>query len=140
VADKKMFSPTMRGAFVNFILLHRHHFCSVTMASQVLTNGIPRGVRGNVSCWILFDTKSDKLKESIAEELASKATPEEVLEAWTQACQKPHDFLFVDYHSKDRNRMFRQCWDNQILLETIKPTLKTQSASPSPASPSKPLS
>lgn len=130
VADKKMFSPTMRGAFVNFILLHRHHSCTVIMASQVLTNGIPRGVRGNVSCWILFDTKSDSLKASISEELASKATPQEVMEAWTQACQKPHDFLFVDYDSKDRNRMFKQCWDNQILLETIQttPTQETQSA------------
>jgi hypothetical protein len=42
VADKKLFSPTIRGTFTNFVLLHRHFLCTAILSSQVFQTGFQK--------------------------------------------------------------------------------------------------
>ena len=118
IGNKSVFSPTCKGTTSKFWILHRHLSCSVFILSQIVANGIPRQIRGNISLWILFSCKSDKLKKEVAEELAFKVPPEKMLEMWEFATKDRHDFLMCDYDCPDEEYMFRRnftdviCWKN----------------------------
>ena len=115
IGNKTIFSPTCKGATSKFWILHRHLSCSVFILSQVVANGIPRQIRGNISLWILFSCKSDNLRKDVANELAFKVTPEQLLEIWELATKKPHDFLMCDYDCPQEEHMFRRNFTDLIL-------------------------
>lgn len=117
IGQKNVFSPTCRGVTSNFWILHRHLSCSVFILSQIVANGIPRQIRGNISLWILFSCKSEKLKKDVAEELAFKVEPERFLRIWDFATQEPHSFLLADYDCPDERFMFRRNLTDAILME-----------------------
>jgi hypothetical protein len=114
IGDKNVFSPTCKGVTSNFWILHRHLSCSVFILSQIVANGIPRQIRGNISLWILFSCKSDSLKNEIAKELAFKCKPERFLDMWEFATQNQHDFLFADYDA-NQDQMFRKNFDTLLM-------------------------
>ena len=117
IGDKKIFSPTCKGVTSQFWILHRHLSCSVFILSQVVANGIPRQIRGNISLWILFSCKSDKLKKDVADELAFRCDSETLIKVWDFATKEPHDFLMCDYDCSDINFMFRKNFTHAIVLE-----------------------
>lgn len=118
IGDKSVFSPTCKGTTSQFWILHRHLSCSVLILSQIVANGIPRQIRGNISLWILFSCKSDKLKKEVSEELAFKVSPEKMLEMWEFATKERHNFLMCDYDCPDETLMFRKNFD-QLLIDDI---------------------
>jgi hypothetical protein len=115
IGNKSIFSPTCKGATSKFWILHRHLSCSVFILSQIVANGIPRQIRGNISLWILFSCKSDKLKKDVADELAFKVPPETLLEMWDLATKEPHHFLMCDYDCPDEEYMFRRNFTDIIV-------------------------
>jgi hypothetical protein len=115
IGNKSIFSPTCKGVTSQFWILHRHLSCSVFILSQIVSNGIPRQIRSNISLWILFSCKSDKLKKDVAEELAFKCEPEQLLKIWEFATQKQHDFLMCDYDCPDSKYMFRRNFTDLIV-------------------------
>jgi hypothetical protein len=115
IGNKTVFSPTCKGVTSKFWILHRYLSCSVFILSQVVANGIPRQIRGNISLWILFSCKSDKLKKDVADELAFKVTPEQLLEIWELATKNPHDFLMCNYDCPNDAYMFRRNFTDLIL-------------------------
>lgn len=115
IGSKSVFSPNCRGTTSNFWILHRHLSCSVLILSQIVSNGIPRQIRGNMSLWILFSCKSDKLKKDVADELAFKCDPETFLAVWEFATKDPHDFLLADYDCPTAENMFRKNWNKLIV-------------------------
>jgi hypothetical protein len=119
VGSKNVFSPTCKGVTSNFWILHRHLSCSVFILSQIVANGIPRQIRGNISLWILFPCKSDKLKKDVAEELAFKVDPEMFLKIWDFCTKDQHDFLMCDYDIPDPKYMFRKNWNKVVLYDEI---------------------
>lgn len=118
IGDKSVFSPNCKGTTSQFWILHRHLSCSVFILSQIVANGIPRQIRGNISLWILFSCKSDKLKKEVSEELAFKVSPEKMLEMWEYATQDRHDFLMCDYDCPDEKCMFRMNFDKLLVDDT----------------------
>lgn len=114
IGNKTIFSPTCKGVTSQFWILHRHISCSVFILSQIVANGIPRQVRGNISLWMLFPCKSDKLKTEVAEELAFKIDPETFMKIWEFATKDQHDFLFTDYDCPDPKFMFRKGFTHLI--------------------------
>lgn len=115
IGDKSIFSPTCKGTTSQFWILHRHLSCSVFILSQIVANGIPRQIRGNISLWILFSCKSEKLKKEVSEELAFKVSPEKLLEMWEFATKDRHDFLMCDYDCPDEDFMFRKNFTDVIV-------------------------
>jgi hypothetical protein len=120
VSEKRIFSATIKGKATNLFLNHRHISMTIIMSTQVFKNGIPNAIRGgNISMYWLFSTKSEKLQNIIAEEVAQKVKPETVLEAWNFATKDDdYSFLLIDYDTKDKSRMFRKNFDNIIHLNT----------------------
>jgi hypothetical protein len=118
IGNKTIFSPTCKGVTSQFWILHRHLSCSVFILSQIVANGIPRQIRGNISLWILFSCKSEKLKKDVADELAFKCAPETLLKMWDFATQNQHDFLFCDYDCADVNFMFRRNFTDVMVLDS----------------------
>ena len=115
IGNKTIFNPTCKGLTSQFWILHRHLSCSVFILSQVVSNGIPRQVRGNISLWILFSCKSDKLKKDVADELAFKCDPDTLLKIWDFATKEQHDFMMCDYDCPDENLMFRKNFTDLIV-------------------------
>jgi hypothetical protein len=117
IGNKTIFNPTCKGVTSKFWILHRHLSCSVFILSQIVANGIPRQIRGNISLWILFSCKSDKLKKDVADELAFKVSPETLLEMWEMATKEPHHFLMCDYDCPDDKYMFRRNFTDLIVWD-----------------------
>jgi hypothetical protein len=94
----------------------------VYLLSQVFTNFIPKQFRGGViNLWILFSTKSQKHKESIAEQVANKVDTETFLKVWDYATKdSPHDCLVVDYKAPSIDFMFRKGFDKLIQINSEK--------------------
>lgn len=121
VAEKKIFSPNCKGPFSKFLTSIRHASFSVCLSSQILRSSIPASLRGgNIAYWLLYKTSSQKLRKTISEELSDNCKNIELFDkVWTKCTENPHDFLFVNYHVKDKKLMFRRCFDNQIELTDI---------------------
>lgn len=117
IGNKTIFSPTCKGTTSKFWILHRHLSCSVFILSQIVSNGIPRQVRGNISLWLLFSCKSDKLKKDVADELAFKCDPDQLIEMWELATKEQHNFLMCDYDCPDEKYMFRRNFTDLILWQ-----------------------
>lgn len=115
IGNKSIFSPNCKGVTSQFWILHRHLSCSVFILSQIVSNGIPRQIRSNISLWILFSCKSDKLKKDVADELAFKCEPDDLLKIWDFATQEQHSFLMCDYDCPDEKYMFRKNFTDLIL-------------------------
>jgi adenylate kinase family enzyme len=114
---RDVFNASCKGVMANFAILHRHCSCSMLFLMQIVANGIPRGVRGNISLWMLFPTKSATLKKAVAEEIAFKIEPEMLIQAWDLATKEnPHDFLYCDYDSPTLDGMFRRGFTHKIVM------------------------
>lgn len=116
VGKKGCFSATCKSKLVEVCVEHRHLSLSVYLLSQVFSNFIPKQLRGGcINLWILFNTKSEKHMEDIAESVASKIEPERFIQAWKYATKdNQHDFLFVDYKCNDPDFMLRKNFDKLI--------------------------
>ena len=105
-----------KGIVASTSLLHRHVGLSMFFLIQIVANGIPRGIRSNISCWQLFGCRSKKLQAAVAEELAFKVSPETLMAVWDFATKdNPHDFLFADYDSPVPD--FRRNFTHRIVLD-----------------------
>jgi hypothetical protein len=122
VGKKGVFGANCTGYLSEVCVVHRHISLSVYLLSQVFTNFIPKQYRGGIiNMWILFSTKSQKHKESIAEQVANKVDTETFLKVWDYATKdSPHDCLVVDYKAPSIDYMFRKGFDKLIQLNDEK--------------------
>ena len=115
---EKIFNNSCRGVMTNFLTTLRHYSSSCFILSQIMKAYMPLQLRGGVvNLWVLFGTKSEKHKDSVADELASKCDPELFKRVWDFACENPHDCMVVDYLAKSEQDMFRRNWNNKIVLD-----------------------
>jgi hypothetical protein len=115
---EKIFNNSCRGMMTQFLTTLRHYSSSCFILSQVFKAYMPLQLRGGVvNLWVLFGTKSEKHKDSIAEELASKCDPELFKKVWGFCCEDQHDALVVDYLASSEKYMFRRNWNNKIVLD-----------------------
>ena len=116
VGKRGLFKANCSGYLSEVCVMHRHISLSIYLLSQVFTNFIPKQFRGGImNLFILFDTKSHKHKESIAEQVANKIDQETFLKIWDFATKdSPHDALVVDYKAPSVEYMFRKGFDKLI--------------------------
>jgi hypothetical protein len=116
LVGKKVFNANLSGIANNFLISHRHYSSSVMILSQSFTNFIPKQIRSNnIGLWILFGTKCEKTMKDIADDVASKVSPDQFVEAWKYATSKPYTPLICDYDTTDDNKRFR-VGINKLLL------------------------
>jgi hypothetical protein len=114
--QSQVYRADCKGIVASTALLHRHVGLSMFFLIQIVANGVPRGIRSNISCWQLFPCRSKKLQAAVAEELAFKVSPETLMAVWDFATKdNPHDFLFADYDSPVPD--FRRNFTHRIILD-----------------------
>lgn len=120
VGRRGVFGSNCTGYLTELAVTHRHISLSIYLLSQVFTNFIPKQLRGGViNMWVLFSTKSQKHKESIAEQVANKVDTETFIKVWDYATKdSPHDALVVDYKAPSIDFMFRKNFDKLIKLKS----------------------
>ena len=67
---------------------------------------MPRALRSQCSHCMLFATKDKKLLEELAKENCSHLTPEQFIEMFTYATNKPHDFMLCDFKRDEVRKNF----------------------------------
>jgi hypothetical protein len=119
VGKKGVFGANCTGFLSEVCVEHRHISLSIYLLSQVFANFIPKQFRGGIiNLWILFSTKSQKHKESIAEQVANKVDEDTFVQLWDYATKDdPHDALVVDYKASEVKYMFRKNFDHLIQFE-----------------------
>jgi len=117
-----------KSGLSNLVILHRHLSVSkalesalgITMifATQSYKSnvyGISPTIRNNCTSLAVFQTKSDKELQGIAEEVAGFCTKEEFMDVYEQAmtacgcgCKPEHNVLFIDTSPHEGNSHFRK--------------------------------
>ncbi len=123
-----------KSGLSNLVILHRHLGVSkalesalgITMifATQSYKSnvyGISPTIRNNCTSLAVFQTKSDKELQGIAEEVAGFCTREEFMDVYEQAmtpcgcgCKAEHNVLFIDTSPHEGNSHFRKNMNKMI--------------------------
>jgi len=117
IADDLVGNPAIyrNSELVKFLLVHRHWLTSVIFSVQVFKGAIPKGIRNNLSLLILFKNKSPQIRREVADEMSSYISPSEFEFIWDYCCQENHEFMMVDFDSKEYR--FRKNFDTIIQIK-----------------------
>jgi hypothetical protein len=77
--------------------------------------GLPRGIRSQATWIMLFKTKDSKELDDVAEECSGEISKEKFMEVYEEATEGEHNFLFIDFHPKQKHQMFRKRFDKYLL-------------------------
>lgn len=105
-----LFNNARQNVFKGFNTRHRHYSCSMLMVSQGYRE-IPKTVRTNFTCLILFEICSEAELEVIAEEYPMgirKAFNKSAKDLWHDmylyAISEPYSFLYYNMQEKDKQK------------------------------------
>lgn len=101
-----LFSNARGNPFKMLNTNHRHYSASLLMVSQAYKE-IPKTVRTNFSCLVVFEIPSEKEIEVIFEENSLYMKRDEWMEMYEHAVQGDHDFLFINYQKSKRLRAMK---------------------------------
>lgn len=101
-----LFSNARQNAFKMLNTNHRHYSASIFMVSQAYKE-IPKTIRTNFSCLIIFESPNDKEIQAIYEENSLYLKFSQWMEAYQFATDGDHDFLFINYQKPKRLRMMK---------------------------------
>lgn len=124
VQSSKLFCPSTKNKFLNMTIRHRHIAEGIGVTLWILVqnystnSGVPRCIRENCTGLAVFPIKDEKMIDMIANEAAGEIGKESFIKAYKYATKdSPHDFLFVDFAPKDRQKVLRKKWDEYIIVE-----------------------
>ena len=101
-----LFSNARGNPFKMLNTNHRHYSASLLMVSQAYKE-IPKTVRTNFSCLVVFEIPSEKEIEVIFEENSLYMNRDEWMELYEHAVEGDHDFLFINYQKSKRLRAMK---------------------------------
>jgi hypothetical protein len=86
------------------------------------TGGLSKVIRNQATSLILFKSKDKNELEDVAESVAGEIDQETFYKVYDEAIGEGHnyEFLFVDFHPKEGQSMFRQRLDKYIYPEQLK--------------------
>lgn len=97
-----LFSNARRNVFKGFNTRHRHYSCSMLMVSQGY-NEIPRTVRINYTCLVIFEICNDKELEVIHYDFSMGCRNyDDWLTMYLYATKEPFHFLFYNIQPTDK--------------------------------------
>lgn len=106
LVGSSLFSGKKDNPFKMLNTNHRHHSCSMLMVTQAYKE-IPKTVRTQFSCLIIFEIANEKEVDVIFEENPMKLKKESWLELYNHATEGDHDFLFINYQKKKKMRLMK---------------------------------
>jgi len=106
LVGSSLFSGKKDNPFKKLNSNHRHYSASLLMVTQAYKE-IPKTVRTNFSCLIVFEIPNEKEIEVIFEENPNYLKHDEWMELYEYATNGDHDFLFINYQKPKRLRLMR---------------------------------
>lgn len=106
LVGSSLFSGTRNNPFKRLNTTHRHYSCSMIMVSQGYKE-IPKTVRTNWSCLLIFEIPNDKEIEVIYEEFSMGLKRDKWMQVYDYAISGDHDFFFMNYQKEKRLRMMK---------------------------------
>lgn len=100
-----LFSNTRHNYFTGINTRHRHYSTSMVIVSQGYKE-IPKTIRANFTCLILFDIANDKEVEVIYEENTMGLKREQWLQLFNHAVKEPFSFLFLNGQKEKGKRAY----------------------------------
>lgn len=94
---------------------HRHYSASFIMVSQGYKE-VPKTIRTNWTCLILFEIGNEREVFVVYEEFAMGLKHDQWLELYNHAIEEEHGFLFVDFQKK-RNRRIMKNFEEYLFLQ-----------------------
>lgn len=101
-----LFAGTKGSYFKGVNTRHRHYSASFLMVSQGYKE-VPRTIRTNWTCLIIFEIGSDKEVECIMEEYGMSLSKEQWLETYRYCTGEDHSFLYINLQKPKRLRMMK---------------------------------
>jgi len=106
LVGSSLFSNARQNAFKMLNTNHRHYSASIFMVSQAYKE-IPKTIRTNFSCLIIFESPNDKEIQAIYEENSLYLKFPQWMEAYQHATDGDHDFMFINYQKPKRLRLMK---------------------------------
>jgi hypothetical protein len=116
LVGSSLFSASKSNPFKKLNTTHRHYSCSMLMVSQGYKE-IPKTVRTNWSCLLIFEIPNDKEIEVIYEEFPMGLKRDQWMEVYNYAVTGDHDFFFMNYQKEKRLRMMKN-FDEVLFYDT----------------------
>ena len=108
-----LFRGKSLGYFNGFSTRHRHYSASVIMVSQAYKE-IPKTVRTNFTCLLLYKIGNMKELEVIYEEFQMGLCWDDWYKLYRQATKVKYDFLFIDMYCEDERLAMRRGFDQAL--------------------------
>lgn len=106
LVGSSLFSNKKDNPFKMLNTNHRHYSASILMVTQAYKE-IPKTVRTQFSCVILFEIANEKELIVIFEENPMNLTHEQWMQVYHNATEGDHDFMFINYQKPKRLRMMK---------------------------------
>lgn len=106
LVGSSLFSGKKDNPFKRLNTNHRHYSASLLMVSQAYKE-IPKTVRTNFSCLIIFEIPNDREVEVIYEENPMYLKREQWYEVYEYAVDGDHNFMFLNYQKPKRLRIMK---------------------------------
>ena len=116
LVGSSLFSGAKNNPFKKLNTTHRHYSCSMLMVSQGYKE-IPKTVRTNWSCLLIFEIPNDKEIEVIYEEFPMGLKRDPWMEVYQYAVNGDHSFFFMNYQKEKRLRMMKN-FDEVLFYDT----------------------
>ena len=125
LVGSNLFSQDRKNPFKIFNTRHRHYSASIIMVTQGYKE-IPKTVRTNWSCLVLFETANEKELEVIYEEFTMSLKRGKWDEIYRYATGGDHDFLYFNYQKPKGERVMRN-FEEVLLVKEDQSTERTSS-------------
>jgi hypothetical protein len=93
--------------FKTLSVRHRHWSASIMMVSQAYME-IPKTVRTQMTCWVLFEISNDKELENIWEEFPCGLKKDKWMQLYQHATAEPYSFLYINVFFERGGRLFKR--------------------------------
>lgn len=106
LVGSSLFSGKKDNPFKRLNTNHRHYSISMLMVTQAYKE-IPKTVRTQFSCVIVFEIANEKELEVIFEENPMALKKDDWMEVYQHCTDGDHDFMFINYQKPKRMRIMK---------------------------------
>lgn len=115
LVGSSLFSGRKDNPFKKLNTNHRHYSTSMLMVTQAYKE-IPKTVRINFSCLIVFSIANEKEVVAIYEENPMNLNQNDWHEVYHHATEGDHDFMFINYQKPKRLRIMKN-FDSVLFID-----------------------
>lgn len=116
LVGSQLFSNARGNIFKGFNTRHRHYSCSMWMVTQAYRE-IPKTVRTNYTCMVLFEICNEKELEAIHDEYPMSVNNfHQWLEMYQYAVKEPFSFMYYNMQPKEKRKRVMKKFEEYIFV------------------------